>query len=623
MKIEFNSLRISNFMSLGEATIELNDQGYVTIAGYNENPTDNAKSNGAGKSSIFEAIVWCLTGNTIRGNKNVTNIYGNDGALVTLDFTCDGHKYVVIRSKDNSKYKTNLFIYVDGENKSGKGIRDSEAILKEYLPDLTPSLIGSVIILGQGLPQKFTSNTPSGRKDVLEKLSKSDFMIEDLKIRITNRKLELSTELRKIEDNILKFRTQIDIENTSINNNQQELITLQRDSNYDAIILEQTKFIDAEDKCIQELTTQYDELNQQYEEIQKNLRTLDDKEHDERYCVDTSYKDLFTEIRDRFNNICIEEESVKKELKRILSITDVCPTCGQKLIGVKKPDSTILQEQLKQIEDTKAKCSKEFDDLKATYNQDIKNVELKYYDKKSELLIKIDQTQQNLRRIKFTCDSHVNSKTEALSMLTKYQTIKETYEQNILKLDEAIKESMQKIDSLNKDITKYSEQKESVEIRQGIINKFNTIITRDFRGYLLTNVLEFINKTAKEYTKCVFGTELIEVVLDGNNISITYDGKEYEALSGGEKQKIDLIIQFSIRDMLCKTLGFFTNILVLDEIFDNLDSVGCSKVIDLISQKLNDINSIFIITHHGSDLSIPSDKVIQVVKDINKISMVK
>ena len=79
----------------------------------------------------------------------------------------------------------------NGEDVSGKGIRDSEKLLSEYLPDLTSSFLGSVIILGQGLPQRFSNNTPSGRKDVLEKLSKSDFMIEDLKQKVSDRKTQI------------------------------------------------------------------------------------------------------------------------------------------------------------------------------------------------------------------------------------------------------------------------------------------------------------------------------------------------------------------------------------------------------------------------------------------------
>ena len=156
----------------------------------------------------------------------------------------------------------------------------------------------------------------------------------------------------------------------------------------------------------------------------------------------------------------------------------------------------------------------------------------------------------------------------------------------------------------------------------GIINKFNTAITRDFRGYLLNDIINYINNKAKEYCELVFGTDLIEFKLDANNLLISYNDKEYEALSGGERQKVDLIIQFAIRDMLCKHTSFSSNIIVLDEIFDNLDDVGCQKILDLITTRLYDISSIFIITHHGAELSIPYDDKILLEKDNTGVTRV-
>jgi DNA repair exonuclease SbcCD ATPase subunit len=123
------------------------------------------------------------------------------------------------------------------------------------------------------------------------------------------------------------------------------------------------------------------------------------------------------------------------------------------------------------------------------------------------------------------------------------------------------------------------------------------------------------------YSKQIFETDKISFCLDGNNINISYMGKEYENLSGGEKQKIDLIIQFSIRDMLCNHIGFTSNILILDEVFDGLDMIGCHRVIDLITN-LSDIKNVFIVTHR-KDLSIPCDKELLVVKSSDGISEIR
>ena len=85
---------------------------------------------------------------------------------------------------------------------------------------------------------------------------------------------------------------------------------------------------------------------------------------------------------------------------------------------------------------------------------------------------------------------------------------------------------------------------------------------------------------AKDYASKIFNTDEIDFKLDGNNIDITFCNKEYENLSGGEKQRVDLITQFAIRDMLSKHLNFSSNIIFLDEITDNLDADSCDKVIN-------------------------------------------
>ena len=119
----------------------------------------------------------------------------------------------------------------------------------------------------------------------------------------------------------------------------------------------------------------------------------------------------------------------------------------------------------------------------------------------------------------------------------------------------------------------------------------------------------------------MFGSDKISIKLDGNNLSISYLDKEYESLSGGERQKVDLLVQFSIREMLRSTLNFSSNILVLDEITDNLDAEGCQKLIDFVSTSFGDLESIFLISHR-KDLDIPYDSEIRVVKGSDGISRI-
>ena len=234
MRVEFLNLHIHHFLSFDDSRIDLNNKGYCLIKGINKNPKDAARSNGAGKSTIANAISFALLGETLSGLKsNLSNIYFDDGCYVELEFNIDGSHYKLLRSKDDSTYGTNLKIYVNHEDKSGKGIRESQALLDELLPDLTRELVGSVILLGQGLPDKFTSNSPSGRKEILEHLSKSDFMIQDLKNRVEERLTKLNSDDRIEDDALLSLDTQKRVYNEQLTQEQGNLTTLEQQNNFD------------------------------------------------------------------------------------------------------------------------------------------------------------------------------------------------------------------------------------------------------------------------------------------------------------------------------------------------------------------------------------------------------
>lgn len=130
MNLVFKEVVLHNFLSFGDATVTLDNKGYVFVQGVNECPTDNAYSNGSGKSSLFDSIIWCLTGETNRGTKDIVNKHGEDGAYVQLSFDCDGKQFEILRSKNSKEYGTNLKISVYGKDVSGKGIKDSTQVLQ-------------------------------------------------------------------------------------------------------------------------------------------------------------------------------------------------------------------------------------------------------------------------------------------------------------------------------------------------------------------------------------------------------------------------------------------------------------------------------------------------------------
>ena len=123
MKVEFKAIDIEGFLSIGKATVDLSNQHTVYVEGVNESP-GSPESNGSGKSTIFEAIVYALTGATLRGTRDVVNRYYSEKfCSVTLDLEVDGIDYKITRTKDHPDLGNNLVIIRDGEDISGGKLR--------------------------------------------------------------------------------------------------------------------------------------------------------------------------------------------------------------------------------------------------------------------------------------------------------------------------------------------------------------------------------------------------------------------------------------------------------------------------------------------------------------------
>lgn len=618
MNLRFLSVELSNFMSFENASVDLSENGFVKVCGENNNLPDNATSNGSGKSAVWEAINWCLTGETIRGSKDVVRHDSDDGCSVEIVFTVDGDSYDILRTKNHKKYKTNLFIKKNGEDVSGKGIRDTEKLLSLYLPDLDSNLINSIIILGQGLPKRFTNNTPAGRKDLLEVLSKSDFMIEDLKKRVTDRKNHLFSRKALLDKEESRYETLMELSQSRIDSLRQALENLKNEDLSEWIVKKEliekelsdieNEMSDLSHKYGRSLSEEKDSLVADKMNLYKDSATTTELQNAEK---SVALNDIIAKIF----NLQSEIRSKESEINRLESIKDVCPTCGQKIPGVTKVDTSSLHTELESLKSEHIEKVKEKAEISEKFDKEIQDIKNSYSSSISVLDEKINTVSSEISRFS-DLQIELNKRVEKIK---KIETSIASHESDIKSLEKDVEDELNKEQEAHSGYLKKKEELEDVLKRLDIQNSFDNALKRDFRGILLQNCIRYINSKAKEYCLKIFDTDLIEFALDGNNISITYSGKEYESLSGGEKQKIDLIIQFSIRDMLCTYLNFNCNLLVLDELTDNLDPVGCKKVIDFISTELTDIDSVFIISHRA-DLEIPYDRTLNVTKNEQGIS---
>ena len=157
----FKRLRLKNFKSYSNEIINF-DKGITVIVG----------ENGAGKSSIFEAISFALfkqhtadkLGDLVRNN--------TDNMSVELDFVSRGKEYRIVRDKNKSKSASRLLTKtsIDGEFMSlcsgEKEVSDNvQAIL-----DMDANLFLNAIYVRQGEIAELVDKQPADKKRLIGKL---------------------------------------------------------------------------------------------------------------------------------------------------------------------------------------------------------------------------------------------------------------------------------------------------------------------------------------------------------------------------------------------------------------------------------------------------------------------
>ncbi len=163
-----NSIQLENFRSHKNTTINF-EKGITSIIG----------SNGAGKSSILEAISYVLfkkfTGTVDelkRESINDDDIV--NGMLVTLKFTSNGNKYQLERGKKKSSNVAELRFYENGKYiMKSKGDRQVTNDIEEILNMDSESFLNAVYIK-QGEITDLIERTPAQRKEFISKLLNLD-----------------------------------------------------------------------------------------------------------------------------------------------------------------------------------------------------------------------------------------------------------------------------------------------------------------------------------------------------------------------------------------------------------------------------------------------------------------
>lgn len=572
MFLKFISVSIENFQSIGKSYLDLTSVGVCLVKGIN-NYEDRTKSNGSGKSTAFESVIWAIYGKTSSGIANPTNRYSSGGCMVDLKFMVDNQEFRIIRSINHSKYKTGLVLYNGSNDISGRNKTDTEKVIKDNVIKFSQDVFLSTVILSQGFANRISLLTPSGRKERIEILTETSATVDIFKDKFSKLKTEYGNLANSIQSDISyktgsmdSFRKQIERLEQIIN----EVEESKKD--YD---LETAK------RLVSDKESEQDIVNKKLSDTSSKLAEL------------TSIISSQTRDMSRLNS---EISKNREFVSKASGPSKVCPTCHQNI-------SNELSQEIV------SKYQEAIDSSMAMLNE-INSKLLEAEGRKSKLSAYRTTLDGNLKDIKFD----LSDLREEVERAAKVRDVTE----DIASLEKTKKE----LSKLKKDIDKLQEDKSNADTNLGVVNNCLTLITKQFRGYLLQSIVDFMNSRLEDYSGKLFSnsSDIIRLEVDESKLDIYLNDAIYDTLSGGERKKVDIALVLTQRDLAMNIAGTSSNILVLDETLEGLDEYATNVTLEMIVEKVQEIDSMFIISHN--DYTIQYDSIMTVTKSSDRISSI-
>lgn len=581
MIIHFNRIDITSFKSIGEASIDLNQRGLVTVVGVN-NYENNVDSNGSGKSSIFSALFWALFGKTPEGISNPTNRYYNKSCQVSVALNIDSSEYTICRTITASSHTVSIM--QDGKEVACRNRTDSDKYIRESILRMSSDLFLSLIYLNQGFSSRLSLLPPAARKERLESLVNTAALVEEFSSRIQKLCSESSDTLRNNESQYNQLYgsrssyekmaqdRRLQIEDSMIDSRQFEYRG--RIYTHDDVPLLQNK-----------LVSDSDEINQVSAHINK-LTT-------ERSSHNNNVRNLNIQL----NTLRTSQESVKNTINSASS--GECPTCHQKI------DSCISAELVAEAEHRLKDISEELANTTSSIEQCTELITL-LDDQITKESSKLSEIRSRYQMHKYVLENIPDVKIINVAELSA----------EIEKCENACKEIDVQMNELQVEISK-------CEHEIAVLTHCRQLVTKSFRNYLLQNAIKFLNNRLKYYSSMLFSNnaDVVSVSADSQKLDIMLGTASYDSLSGGEQRRVDIPLMLAQKDLAAEVAGISSNILILDEILESMDEKATQVTLQLLEQQSKNVESMFIISHN--QYSLPVDSTIVVEKDANRVAHVR
>jgi DNA repair protein SbcC/Rad50 len=192
-------LTLKNFLSYREATLDFRGFHVACICG----------ANGAGKSSLLEAIVWAIWGQGRATDDDVIHL-GVTETLVDFIFQYQQQTYRVIRSRQRG-HATTLEFQIRTPNGfrsiTEKGVRATQQLILQHLRLDYDTFINSAY-LRQGRADEFMLKRPSERKEILSDLLKLE-QYDELAEQAREQARHLKAEISVLEQSLVRLAEQL------------------------------------------------------------------------------------------------------------------------------------------------------------------------------------------------------------------------------------------------------------------------------------------------------------------------------------------------------------------------------------------------------------------------------
>jgi DNA repair exonuclease SbcCD ATPase subunit len=548
--ITFETIRWKNFLSTGDQWTEIDfcESSSTLIVG----------SNGAGKSTMLDALCFGLFGKAFRkiNKPQLVNSINEKGLKVEVTFSIGKDDYRVFRGiKPNvfELYKNNKLIDQDAATK------DTQKYLEQSVLKLNFKSFTQVVILGSSTFVPFMQLPAAHRREVIEDLldinifSNMNGLLKD-RIRTAQSQSKDCQHMLQLSEEKVSSQVKLIESLQEVNDSRQEEKRKRHAENCNKMV---------------GLVAQRLEKKAEVEKLEATIF----KPEEQRKFV----QKMRQEQADKKSELKI----ITKDLK-FFKEHNVCPTCEQDIdadfkkdkVGTMTKVGKVLTKEISQFADDIEEAMKvitEMDDncaklyeLRSDYNtldREIVRIEFENIQILDEIS-KLDDRpniQDQEKELKVLREQHEQTQSDCATVSQR--------------LDE-----FQVIGSLLKDSG----------IKSQIIKKYIPIFNKLINKYLQSMDF-FVNFTLDE--------EFNEVIK-----SRFRDEFSYSSFSEGEKQKIDLALLFTWREVARMKNSVSTNLLILDEVFDSsLDASATGELLSIL-RGLGKETNLFVISHKGDIL---------------------